>query len=219
MDKFQLDYYKKIFYDLFDKKNHRNKIKQLVIDSGLYAFYKKHVLALYSQYCANNYNKTFNENLSEYLNLDVFDCVPDEYFYECKRLFNAERARVGRLKKRITYMLNYNCIFLTFTFTDSVLNTYNHSTLRTYVIRTLKTFSNYYVCNVDFGKKKGRIHYHALIVADKVDYSVWTYGALNGKKVIKKNSVALAKYIAKLTNHAIKETTKGSRIIYSRFKF
>lgn len=219
MNKFQLDYYKKYFYDLFDKKNHRNQIKQLVIDSGLYAFYKKHVLALYSQYCANNYDKTFNENLSEYLNLDVFDSVPDEYLDECKRLFNAERSRVGRLKKRITYMLNYSCIFLTFTFTDSVLKTCNQSTLHTYVVRALKTFSDYYVANIDFGKKNGRLHYHALVVADKVDYSIWTYGALNGKKVVNKNSSALAKYIAKLTNHAIKETTKGSRIIYSRFKF
>ena len=219
MNNFQLDYYKKIFYDLFDKKYHRNKIKQLVIDSGLYAFYKKHVLALYSQFCSNNYDKIFNENLSDYLNLDVFNGVPLECLAECKRLFNAERARVGRLKKRITYMLNYNCIFLTFTFTDSVLKTCNQSTLRTYVVRTLKTFSDYYVGNVDFGKKNGRLHYHALVVADKVNYNIWTYGALNGKKVVIKNSSALAKYIAKLTNHAIKKTTKGSNIIYSRFKF
>lgn len=216
MNKFQLDYYKKIFYDLFDKKNHRSKIKQIVINSGLYGFYKKHVLALYSQYCANNYDKTFNDNLSEYLNLDVFDGVPPEYLGECKRLFNAERKRVGRLKKRISYMLNFNCIFLTFTFTDSVLKTCSELTLRTYVVRALKNYSDYYVANIDFGKKNGRLHYHALVVADKVNYNTWTYGALNGKKVVNKNSTALSKYIAKLTNHAIKETTKGSRIIYSR---
>ena len=219
MNNFQLDYYKKYFYDLFDKKNKRNKIKQLVIDSGLYAFYKKHVLSLYSQYCADNYNKTFNDNLNEYLNLDLFDGVPPEFLDECKRLFNAERARVGRLKKRIAYMLNYDCIFLTFTFTDSVLNNCNQSTLRTYVVRTLKSFSDYYVANIDFGKKNGRLHYHGLVVAEKVDYTIWTYGSLNGKKVFNKNSSALAKYIAKLSNHAIKETTKGSYIIYSRFKF
>ena len=34
--------------------------------------------------------------------------------------------------------------------------------------------------------------------------------------IINKNSLALAKYVAKLTNHALKETTNNSRIIYSR---
>ena len=52
---------------------------------------------------------------------------------------------------------------------------------------------------------------------EKVDYNAFNYGALNGQKVRSANdNVKLAKYIAKLTNHAIKDTTKLNRIIYNR---
>ena len=49
------------------------------------------------------------------------------------------------------------------------------------------------------------------------DYNAFDYGALNGERVRSTNDfVKLAKYISKLTNHAIKDTCKGSRMIYNR---
>lgn len=220
MDNYILKDYQKYFYDMFDKKRDRYITKQKVLKNGLFEIYKKHRLALYSEFCANHFeDKTFNINLSAYLDYCIFDGVSYKDMLECKRLFNAQRSRVARLKKRITKMLEFNCIFLTYTFTNSVLSKNNINSLRKNVCKHLKSISNNYVANIDFGKRKGRIHFHALVVADNIDYTSWTFGALNGKRVINNNSTAISKYIAKLTNHAIKETTKGSRIIYSRFKF
>ena len=110
-----------------------------------------------------------------------------------------------------------NCIFLTFTFTDEVLAKTNEDTRRQKVRRYLSSYNCEYVANIDFGKKNGREHYHALIQCNNVDYNAFDYGALNGERVRSTNDFAkLAKYISKLTNHAIKDTAKGSRLIYNR---
>ena len=78
-----------------------------------------------------------------------------------------------------------------------------------------------YVANIDYGSKNKREHYHALINCDKVDFKSWRkYGNINAKRVrnkdIESDKTKLSKYIAKLSNHAIKETTKRSCLIYSR---
>ena len=110
--------------------------------------------------------------------------------------------------------------FLTLTFNDSILSSTSPETRRKYVRRFLKSFNCQYVGNIDFGKRNHREHFHALIGTGKIDYSLWNtrFGAINGLKV--RNSTddkaRLSRYIAKLTNHAIKETTKRSVIIYSR---
>ena len=56
---------------------------------------------------------------------------------------------------------------------------------------------------------------------DSIDLSLWrSYGNINVQKVrnnsIDLNKKRLSKYICKLSNHAIKETTKRSCLIYSR---
>jgi len=137
---------------------------------------------------------------------------------EARKINFAYYSRVKRLKKKIAKMLESgNCIFLTFTFTDKVLETTNADTRRQKVRRYLSSYNCDYVANIDFGAKNGREHYHALIQCDKVDYNAFDYGALNGEKVRSTNDfVKLAKYISKLTNHAIKDTCKGSRMIYNR---
>jgi hypothetical protein len=78
-----------------------------------------------------------------------------------------------------------------------------------------------YVANIDYGAKNKREHYHALINCDKIDFSNWRkYGNINAERVknkdIESDKIKLSKYIAKLSNHAIKETTKRSCLIYSR---
>lgn len=166
-------------------------------------------------------------NCGKYTN-DLQQAYLDEEFFikeygftlwhEAQKINHAQYQRVCRLKKKIAEMLTFgNCIFLTFTFTDEILNSTNANTRRQKVRRFLSSYNCPYVANIDFGKKKGREHYHALIQADKVDYSKFRYGALNGQKVASTNDfVKLAKYIAKLTNHAIKDTCKGSRMIYNK---
>ena len=153
--------------------------------------------------------------------IDVLFKYGKTYIDESRKINNASYKRVERLKERIkTYLLMGQCIFLTLSFKPSVLAETSKDTRRQYVRKYLKEFSDYFVANIDFGGKNGREHYHAIIVADKVDYSIWRTkcGRINGKLIhsVKDSEVKLAKYVSKLTNHAIKETTKRNCYIYSR---
>lgn len=151
---------------------------------------------------------------------------------EFGRLNNSNVHRVIRLSKRISKMLlNSKCLFLTLTFTDESLAKTSAKYRRLAVSRFLRQFNVPYVGNLDFGKKNGREHYHAILATDKIDYHLWKFGSINGLKIrsdIQYNADGevtdisvkkLSKYVAKLTNHAIKETTKRSVLIYSREKF
>ena len=118
-------------------------------------------------------------------------------------------------------LLNGSCIFLTLTFNDDTLRNTTEKQRRVAVSRYLKQYGCMYVANIDYGSKNKREHYHALINCDKVDFKSWRkYGNINAKRVrnkdIESDKNKLSKYIAKLSNHAIKETTKRSCLIYSR---
>lgn len=143
-----------------------------------------------------------------------------ELWQEAKRINNASYHKTKRLKSKIIDMLTSgSCIFLTLTFTNDVLNKTNKDTRKKYIIRALKTMSNTYIANIDYGSKKEREHYHAIVLADKVSQAQWQYGNLDFERVRTNEDtspVKIAKYITKLTNHAIKETVKQNRVIYSR---
>ena len=149
---------------------------------------------------------------------------PDDW-KEAERINDASYHRVKRLKERISVMLLKPCVFLTLTFTDEVLANTSKKTRKAYVKRFLGSLNCAYVANIDYGEENGREHYHALVQAEKIDYKPWhKYGAIKGERVrldFDKNGKCLdevrpAKYISKLTNHAIKETCKRSCIMYSR---
>ena len=137
---------------------------------------------------------------------------------EAHRINKASYARVKRLKTRIAAMLESGeCLFLTLTFTNETLAKTTEDTRRQAVRRYLKSFGVPYVANIDYGKKNGREHYHAVIQTDHVDYAAYTYGAINGERIRSvADYVKLSKYVAKLTNHAIKQTNKRQVIIYSK---
>lgn len=138
-------------------------------------------------------------------------------YCEAKKINHASYERANRLRQRISKIIQKDSLFLTFTFTDKVLSSTSSDTRKQYVRRFLSSFSVPYVANVDFGSKNGREHYHAILQMPKINLTEWKYGALNGKIVRSStDDVKLAKYISKLTNHAIKETTKRQAIIYSR---
>lgn len=145
---------------------------------------------------------------------------PEEW-KEAKMVNEASYKRTKRLKDRILNMLESgSCIFLTLTFKDNVLESTSSETRKTYVSRYLKKVSNRYVANIDFGKKNEREHYHALVQCDGVDGKWWreNCGSINFERVnvVLDCETKLAKYINKLTNHAIKETTRRNCVIYSR---
>lgn len=137
------------------------------------------------------------------------------------RLFkraHADSNIVSRLRSRIELMLNLGeCIFLTFTFTDNSLATYSTDYLRLCVKRFLNLYSSLYVANVDYGKENGRIHFHAVALTGHVNFKAWKFGALNAQRIHSvEDSLCLARYVSKLTNHALKESTRRQSIIYSR---
>lgn len=79
-----------------------------------------------------------------------------------------------------------------------------------------------YILNIDFGSKNDREHYHCILATDfdfssdiyfKLTYPCFSYLE---KCVIKDKSIErICKYINKLSNHAVKDTTKMSRIYYN----
>ena len=152
----------------------------------------------------------------------------------CKNLNRSFYRRRKKVMERVEYMVrNGNCLFLTFTFTDDVLNRTNAKYRRNLVSRYLAKYECLYLANIDFGVKdeyidkfgvsrKGthREHYHAIILCEEVDYTDWfymvgkkkiPYGTINGKKVRQvEDSQAIATYITKLTNHAVKSSTMST---------
>lgn len=140
---------------------------------------------------------------------------------ECMKINHAEYERTKRLKNRIATMLLSGCCFITLTFNDDTLLNTSEKQRRVAVSRYLKEYGCMYVANIDYGAKNKREHYHALINCDKIDFTNWRkYGNINAERVknkdIESDKIKLSKYIAKLSNHAIKETTKRSCLIYSR---
>ena len=168
--------------------------------------------------------KRFNNDDNETLNDLEFWCIINnklKELNEVEKITKASRKRTKRLYKKVAkILLCGSCLFLTLTFTDNVLDSTNKETRRRYVSRFLKKYDSMYVANIDYGKKNGREHYHALICIDKVSNKDWLYGDIDFKRVrnnnIETDTKRLSKYIAKLSNHAIKETTKRSCLLYSR---
>ena len=155
------------------------------------------------QFCLDTYPEFF-DNIQEVI-------LSSRY---CKNYYN----RNNRLSKKIEKIISdyESPVFITLTFNDSSLDLLSYQTRRKRVAEWLKSQSLLYIANVDYGKENGREHYHA-ISNQKVNPTTWKYGACNVEMIYNKNSKALAKYINKLTNHALKDTANhGARIIYSR---
>lgn len=179
------------------------------------------------------------------LNIYLSMCNEDIYFNEARKINRASYYRARLLKYKIFNIIasNKECFFLTLTFKDSTLASTNELTRRRYITRFLANNCSSYIANKDFGAKNGREHYHA-IVNGRINPKEWhKLGAINIKRIKSnwsniyndlpcdwskrdisvtlktsgsKEFLKLAKYISKLTNHSIKETTKRSAIIYSR---
>lgn len=200
-------------------------MKALVIECGLVEEQRKVSKALYKDYLRHSgfeIKDCFRDiPLQEAEEIQAFWCSTKERLEMWEEAFRVNRAsycRVKRLKNRISSLLEQPCLFLTLTFTDEVLANTSKDTRRQYVRRYLQQFGSY-VGNIDYGKEHDREHYHAILQYDgKLDHNEWQEkcGNIDFQRVKNPNSVAMSKYISKLTNHAIKETTQGCRIIYSR---
>lgn len=192
---------------------------------------KRYKRAKLNEYCNDLYfndgviTKTFLSENKESVNDLEFDCFLNGTFkelHEVQKIYNANIQRTKRLRKRIEKMLlTYSCLFITLTFNDETLSNTTSEQRRKAVVKYLKLFNAPYIANIDFGSQNQREHYHCLIGCDNIDLTKWRkYGNINVQRVrnrsINNDKTRLAKYICKLTNHAIKETTKRSCCIYSR---
>lgn len=144
--------------------------------------------------------------------------VSSDYLKFLFRFFSNRSKKISRLRSRLSLMFLKPCVFVTLTFNDVVLASTNFKTRRTYVSRFLKSFNTLYVANVDYGKLNGREHYHAVLQCESIPLNCWYYGVSHVEKCYNYcySSSKLSHYIVKLVNHALKSTTRSSKILYSR---
>ena len=171
-----------------------------------------------------------------------------EAYSECLKIIKARYMKANRVRFKLSRMLHNNdtVVFLTLTFPDETLKNTSELTRRRYVTRYLSSFASDYVANVDYGKQNGREHYHAVANA-LAPLNTWSkygfvlsefvkdpktdcmtrnvpkrYKDLPPEEQCRLMSIddekRISKYIAKLSNHAIKETNRRSVLIYSKSK-
>lgn len=149
---------------------------------------------------------------------------PFVYDPQFEKLLNARIQKVGRIKKRLLYLLiRYKYIwFCTFTFNNSYINKCER-TKRDLIKSVLNTHDFKYILNIDYGKKNQRQHFHCIIASD-IDMDLNQYfqsyyiGGYSLSIQCKKgldDLTRLTKYIDKLVNHCIKATTNRQRLVYN----
>lgn len=181
-------------------------MKKKIVDNNLYSHYS---LAKIYQF-----ELDFMHKPSDYLT-NLFDSIYNKYHVSYKDIINlriSDFKKFKRIKTRIEKMDNNNLWFCTWTISDKYLKR-DHK-------RKLKSmYSKFnYIINLDFGKKNGRKHYHGIIESINMPIA-WSYGFCKFIKVDNSDSDKLSKYLNKITNHALKDTTlSDERIIYSRKK-
>ena len=215
---------KSLNYKLLSKEQ-KQELKQIILKNKLhreagelslkaYRLYQKEVNGLYYPSLKNySFEKLMNDKetfIKQYGSTTL---------KVANNLNRASYQRTARLKQRIKEAVESgSAYFITITFNPETLKNTNEQTRRKYVSRWLKSLTPFYVANIDYGEKNGREHYHAVITSDKRPPKTWTYGFVDILKVktTETDTKRISKYISKLTNHAIKNTTKSKRIIYSR---
>ena len=215
---------KSLNYKLLSKEQ-KQELKQIILENKLHRevgqfslkdyrlFQMEHNGIYYPSLINYSYQELENE-IKEFINLYGYTT-----YKVATNVNHASYKRTARLKERIREAVaSGSAWFITITFSPETLENTNEQTRRKYVSRWLKSLTPFYVANIDYGKEKGREHYHAVITSDERPPKSWSYGFIDILKVktTENDTKRISKYISKLTNHAIKNTTKSKRIIYSR---
>ena len=214
---------KSLNYKLLSKEE-KQELKQIILEKKLhrevgelslknYRLFQMELGVYYPSLANYSYEELENER-KEFIELYGFTT-----FKIAHNLNRASYQRTARLKERIgEAVASGSAYFLTITFNNDTLAKTNEKTRRKYISRWLKSLTPFYVANIDYGKTTAREHYHAIITADAPPPKTWSYGFIDILKVAtsETDTKRVSKYISKLTNHAIKNTTKSKRIIYSR---
>lgn len=200
-----------------------NAFKQETLFKG---YDKKVALLKRNSYKANKIGVVSpdGEITSFYYHL-FWDTLYDPYrngynHFDCAvRINESKQRKACRVKKKIAdLVINCNAVFITLTFNDKTLAKTDTEKRRRLVQRYLKSNCKEYVANIDFGALNGREHYHA-VVSNDINFEPWyKYGVINAERVrpYEDSNKRLARYITKLTNHALKVGAIAPRLIYSR---
>lgn len=215
---------KSLSYKLLSKEQ-KQELKQIILENKLhrevgqlslknYRLYQMEQNGVYYPSLENYSFQDLENEIKEFVNLYGYTTLK-----VANNLNRASYYRTARLKERIREAVaSGSAWFITITFNPETLSKTNEKTRRVYVSRWLKSLTPFYVANIDYGLKNEREHYHAVITSDKRPPKSWSYGFVDILKVktTETDTKRVSKYISKLTNHAIKNTTKSKRIIYSR---
>lgn len=144
--------------------------------------------------------------------------------------FRKSKSSYYRLTKKIKDMIKENhAYFLTITFNNESLENLTETTRKNHVKQWLKDNFALYIANQDYGKKKQREHYHAIVLRTMEffnDIKVNKYahffrndtfknGFINQKRIFT-NEKYLKSDIKRLINHIYKPTNNKNNIIFSR---
>ena len=140
-----------------------------------------------------------------------------------EKILNSRYCKVSRIKKRLVYLITHfdYLYFCTFTFDDNFIKKCDRSKrdLIKHCIIRLDDDVNY-ILNVDYGKKNEREHYHCIIATNNNgnlrNYLKSYYPFFTSCDSINKSNndiKRLSKYINKLSNHCVKDTTKNKRVV------
>lgn len=174
-----------------------------------------------------DYNEELLNNLITYNKnryLSFKHNLPFEINKDFERLLNARINKVGRIKKRLLYLLmRYEYIwFCTFTFSDKYINK-TERTKRDLIKDVLNKYDFKYILNIDYGKQTQRQHFHCILATNfdldinklfQENYSGGFSKSIQCKKGLN-DLKRLTKYIDKLVNHCIKATTNKQRLVYN----
>ena len=140
-------------------------------------------------------------------------------------ILNSRYQKCSRIKKRFIYLIaRYKYLyFVTFTFDDYYVKLCDRSR-KDLIKSSLYSFNPdiKYILNIDFGKNTERLHYHCIVATnDNADlnsflqnnYPCFSY--TEKIRISKEDLKRTSKYINKLSNHAIKDTTQRSRVLYN----
>lgn len=186
-----------------------NEFKKSLLESGVF-----------NEYCTAKKQYVYDDDgvgVGSFLIAHGYDA-----YQACKSLSDCKWHKKQKIEKRFEKVVECEkAIFLTLTFTDEVLEKTNEETRAKYVKRFLKSQCAKYVANIDFGAKKEREHYHALVMPldGSISLKEWhKYGGIKAERVknTEKDCEKVSKYVAKLSNHALKNTGRMPRIIFSR---
>jgi hypothetical protein len=185
------------------------ELKELVLSTDAYKEQRQLNRIIYKNQLLDDFYE-IKESFNEKYELKAWECI--------EALADSKRKKAKRIKKRNTTIIQHgDAYFLTLTFTDHTLASTTEKTRRIYVSRYLKEISSYYVANIDYGKTTQREHYHAVINMPHSKIK-WLYGHSLAKKIRDReiDNTRTSKYMSKISNHALKDSGRFKRLIYSR---